>query len=121
MSFSHDCFASVMLGVLLGNLIVYDFEKCVACVQEKERMSEEELLSRMERTVVSGWSGSGNQRCPLAALPLHVGERVSVQFYTSGPTLFVHLAHRDGSLYPGTLDYSRPRLLWLIYPTVRII
>ena len=52
-----------MLGVLLGNLIVYDFEKCVACVQEKERMSEEELLSRMERTVVSGWSGSGNQRC----------------------------------------------------------
>ena len=75
----------------------------------------------MERDVVSGWSGSGNQRCPLAALPLHVGERVSVQFYTSGPTLFVHLAHRDGSLYPGTLDYSRPRLLWLIYPTVRII
>ena len=24
MSFSHDCFASVVLGVLLGNLIVYN-------------------------------------------------------------------------------------------------
>ena len=34
------------------------------CVQEKERMSEEELLvSWMERDVVNGWSGSGNQRC----------------------------------------------------------
>ena len=33
------------------------------CVQEKERMSEEELLSWMERDVVNGWSGSGNHRC----------------------------------------------------------
>ena len=39
--------------------------------------------------------------CGALVVPLYVGERVSVQFYTSGPTLFVHLAHRDGSLYPG--------------------
>ena len=51
MSFSHDYFASAMLGVLLGNLVVYYFEKCVAVVQEKERMSDEEILTWMERNV----------------------------------------------------------------------
>ena len=59
MSFSHDYFASAMLGVLLGNLVVYYFEKCVAVVQEKERMSDEEILTWMERNVTNCWSGEG--------------------------------------------------------------
>ena len=59
MSFSHDYFASAMLGVILGNLVVYDVEKCVDCVQEKERMGEEELLTWMERNVTNSCSGSG--------------------------------------------------------------
>ena len=54
------CMLCIIWWIAQLLLEMYDFEKCAACVQEKERMSEEELLSWMERNVVNGWSGSGS-------------------------------------------------------------
>merc|ERR1719498_962268 len=53
-----DAFASALLGVLCGKP-VYDFEKYVDCVAASRQLSDEEVLTWINRHVVDSWSGDG--------------------------------------------------------------
>ena len=58
-----DGFESARIGVLRRatqeDIVVYDYDLCVAILQEREGWSHDEAIEWMEHNVVGSWHGEG--------------------------------------------------------------
>ena len=63
MSITVDGFDSAKIGVMSragqDDIFVYDYQRCIAILMERDQLSEEDAEEWMEVNVVSAWMGDG--------------------------------------------------------------